>query len=241
MMKKNVKGQNQKVFEIRYTTPEGKNEIPMVYSENTPKDFLSVPFDGKDMMTTPSQPVMDSPQGRVDNRRKIQYKTDCFMGGEAQSEKSPPRQYSRTNESLDEMILTTPASAEEQLQIFQKATRIRNMHSGKKTQVLAKVNYVFYWAPVEKSVQSNEGKEQKRVEIMGEFSNWKPLLMKQIEEIDKISEGSGIDEDVLVTCNGITASHFLRKDIDPKHQHFVFRIDEGDELQTSELYATVPY
>lgn len=83
------------------------------------------------------------------------------------------------------------------------------MHSGKKTQVHAKVNYVFYWATGEKTALTNEERESIRVEIMGEFSNWKPYLMQLIEENDKTSGGSGMDDDVPVTSEGVAATHFL--------------------------------
>ena len=105
------------------------------------------------------------------------------------------------------MDQATPASAEEQLQIFQRATRMHNMNSGKKTQVHQKVNYVFYWT------DRNPGNVAKRVEIMGEFSNWKPILMKDIQDLDQA------DADELPSpTDGSSYTHYLRRDVDPKAQ-----------------------
>ena len=97
-------------------------------------------------MMTPDMPIMDSPLPGNDNARRPQYKTDCFIGENEQSESSS-RQYQTSEEdSFDNINRGTPVSAEEQLQFLKRASRMRNINTGKKTQVHQKVKYVFYWA-----------------------------------------------------------------------------------------------
>ena len=171
-------------------------------SNETCKEFLNNPFGGKDLMMTPDMPIMDSPLPGNDHGRKAQFKTDCFIGENANSESSG--QFQRSEESSEDFNRGTPASAEEQLQILKRVTRMRNnLNTSKKTQVHQKVDYVFYWA------DKNQGSTHVKVEIMGEFSNWKPILMKEIQDADKA------DLDDMPSSSDGAATHYLRKDVDP--------------------------
>ena len=66
------------------------------------------------------------------------------------------------------------------------------------------MNYVFYYADKE------PGPTAKRVEIMGAFSNWKPILMKDIQHFkkDKLDEAPP-------SMDGVPSTHYLRRDVDP--------------------------
>lgn len=69
--------------------------------------------------------------------------------------------------------ILTPASAEEQIEMLKKASRMKNQNStNRKTQVHSKVDFVFYWA------NQKAGQKVKKVEIMGDFNNYKPVKMK---------------------------------------------------------------
>ena len=69
---------------------------------------------------------------------------------------------------------------------------------------------------------------------MGEFSNWKPITMKKIEDMEE-----PLASDMPVSSDGLPPTHFLRRNLDPKSYEFIFRVDDGDELQTADLYEQI--
>lgn len=220
--------QNQKVFEILYTTPEAavrqRGGSPEAVGE-----FLGNVV-GKDVMTTPQMPIMDSPQPGLLNTQGASPQIGDGVDDGAHSARSPRTTGTRRGPDDFGGSASTPASAEEQLEIFKRASRFRSLHGAKKTQVHAKVDFVFFW------VDRNPGDTPKAVEVMGDFSNWKPVPMKRIDEIGDEEEG-GLDEPPLL--DGTPPTHFLRRDVDPKSQQFIFRVDGGGELETTDLYSSV--
>lgn len=42
-----------------------------------------------------------------------------------------------------------------------------------------------------------------------------------------------------VSSDGLPPTHFLRRNLDPQSYEFIFRVDDGDELQTTDLYEQI--
>ena len=199
-----MSAQDRKVFEILYTTPKAADEKREASPEAV-EEFLANAFRA-DAMTTLWTPEKDGLQaGPLDAGGSRKYQ-ESRQDEDARSARSPktvgiPRCQDGVGRGL-----STPASAEEQLEIFQKASRFKHLQSAKQkgTQVHAKVDFIFYW------VDRNPGEKPRKVEVMGDFSNWRPLTMKRIEDKEEVPLG----EPPLLP-DGTPPTHFLRRDVDP--------------------------
>ena len=100
---------------------------------NVVKEFANDPFGVNNLMMTPDMPIMDSPQRSKDKVRQKKQDNDKFNDENIKSENHSQASSGSVESYENEIGLAAPASAEKQIKIFQKVTRIRNLHSGKKT------------------------------------------------------------------------------------------------------------
>ena len=81
------------------------------------------------------------------------------------------------------------------------------------TQIVNKVEHVFYWGDLPKT-------KEFKVEVTGEFNDWKRESMFQSE---------GMNYGLRIPN---TASHYLKKRLDPRKHTFHFVINNIDKLST---------